>query len=170
MYGEPLNLFATLTDEDPRDPSYIGESDFVQRHKDLLRIISRWNEVWDLEYLPALHDYYYGATNPCNIIQLQPVDVVLVDSESTCSEWPIDRIVSVHPDSQGLMKIVKVKYKATTSLMSVEKLALLELAGEEVMKRPTQLSTIIRDIHPVCNATHKCTLKLKQYFNNSDEE
>ncbi|XP_069168874.1 uncharacterized protein [Procambarus clarkii] len=130
MYGRPLRTLVFLMIKEPEDPSYVRESDWVQRFKHLSGVISRWNDVWTREYLTALREYHYGASNPYNIIHLNPGDIVLVDSDEPHSEWPIGQIVSVHPDSQGILRIVKVKCRGNTNLKTLEILVPLELAGK----------------------------------------
>ncbi|XP_069191440.1 uncharacterized protein [Procambarus clarkii] len=130
MYGRPLSTLVFLTDEEPEDPSYIRESDLVQRFKHLSGVIGRWNDVWTQEYLTALREYHYGANNPYNRINLNPGDIVPVDSDGPRAKWPIGQIVSVHPDSQGILRIVKVKCQGNTTLKTLEKLVPLELAGK----------------------------------------
>ncbi|XP_069186421.1 uncharacterized protein [Procambarus clarkii] len=131
MYGRPLSTLVSLMDEEPEDPSFVRESDLAQRFKHLSGVISQWNDVWTREYLTALKEYHYGANNLYNRINLNPGDIVLVDSDRPRSKWPIGQIVSVHPDCQGILRIVKVKCRGNTTLRTLEKLVPLELAGKE---------------------------------------
>ncbi|XP_069195602.1 uncharacterized protein [Procambarus clarkii] len=170
MYGRPLKTLVSLTDEEPEDPSYVKESDLVQRFKHLSGVISRWNDVWTREYLTALREYHYGANSPYNRINLNPGDIVLVDSDGPRSEWPIGEIVSVHPDSQGILRIVKVKCKGNTTLKTLEKLVPLELARKEDVQRLPAPDTPVRDIRPQRTAAQQCKLKLKQHYNSEGEE
>ncbi|XP_069161797.1 uncharacterized protein [Procambarus clarkii] len=148
MYGKPLSTLVSLTDEEPEDPSYVRESDLVQRFKHLSRVISRWNDVWTREYLTALREYHYGANKPYNRIKLNPGDIVLVDSDGLHSEWPIGQIVSVRPDSQGILRIVKVKCRGNTTLKTLDKLVPLELAEEEDVQRLPAPEEPVRDVRP----------------------
>ncbi|XP_069186418.1 uncharacterized protein [Procambarus clarkii] len=66
MFGRPLRTLVSLKDEEPKDPSYVRESDLVQRFKHLSGVISLWNDKWNREYLTALREHHYGANNPSN--------------------------------------------------------------------------------------------------------
>ncbi|XP_069179081.1 uncharacterized protein [Procambarus clarkii] len=170
MYERPLRTLVSLMDEEPEDPSYVQESDLVQRFKHLSGVINRWNDVWTREYLTALRKYHYGANNLNNKINLNPGVIVLVDSDGSCSEWPIGHIVSVHPDSQGILRIVKIKCRGNTALKTLAKLVPLELAGKENVQRLPAPDTPVRDIRPQRTAAQQCKLTLKQHYNSEGIE
>ncbi|XP_069159395.1 uncharacterized protein [Procambarus clarkii] len=170
MYGRPLSTPVYLTDEEPEDPLYVRESDLVQRFKHVSRVISQWNDVWTREYFTALREYHYGANNPYNRINLNRGDIVLVDRDKPRSEWPIGQIASVHPDSQGILRIVKVKCRDNTTLKTLEKLVPLELAGKEDVQRLPAPEEPVRDVRPERTAAQRCKLKLKQHYTSEGEE
>ncbi|XP_069181155.1 uncharacterized protein [Procambarus clarkii] len=108
IHGGLLNPLISLGDEDPADPSCVKASDLVESYRHLSRVTEKWNEVWTREYLTALREYHYGAVRPYNKVQLKPGDLVLVDSDGPRSDRPIGKIVDIHPDRHGILRIVKV--------------------------------------------------------------
>ncbi|XP_069184059.1 uncharacterized protein [Procambarus clarkii] len=131
IHGGPLSPLISLGDEDPADPSCVKASDLVESYRHLSRVIEKCNEVWTREYLTALREYHYGAASPCNKVQLKPGDLVLLDSDGSRSDWPIGKIVDIHLDRHGVLRIVKVQCRGTTTLKTLEKLVPLELAEHE---------------------------------------
>ncbi|XP_069180286.1 uncharacterized protein [Procambarus clarkii] len=73
---------------------------------------------------------------------------ILVDSDDPHSEWHIRQIVSVHPDSQGILRIVKAKCRGNTTHKTLDKLVPLELAGKEDVQRLPAPEEPIRDVRP----------------------
>ncbi|XP_069162913.1 uncharacterized protein [Procambarus clarkii] len=106
IYGDLLSPLISPADEDPADPLYVSRSDLVESYKHLSRVIEKRNEVWTHEYLTALIEYHYGTPSSYNKVQPKPSDLVLVDSDGPRSDWPIGKIVDVHPDRQGILQIV----------------------------------------------------------------
>ncbi|XP_069160496.1 uncharacterized protein [Procambarus clarkii] len=95
---------------------------------------------------------------------------ILVDSDGPRSEWPRGQIVSVHLDSQGILRIVKVKCRGNTTLKTLEKLVPLELPRKEDVQRLPQPYTPLRDIRSQRTAAQQCKLKFKRHYNSEGEE
>ncbi|XP_069164575.1 uncharacterized protein [Procambarus clarkii] len=173
---EPLSPYHLIPgDEDPADPSCVKASDLVESYRHLSRVIEKWNEVWISEYLTALREYHYGAASPYNKVQLKPGDLVLVDSDGPKSDWPIGKIVDIHPNRHGVLRIVKVHCRGTTTLKTLEKLVPLELAEHESSTDipVTQVSENNDSTQPSTRpsrvAAQNCKQKLKQYFDSIQE-
>ncbi|XP_069189205.1 uncharacterized protein [Procambarus clarkii] len=166
MNGELLNPLASFIDEGPEDLSYVRKRDLVQlyKHPSSHKLVERRLDLRNLTALSECH----GAKSPYNRIQLQLGDV-LADSDDPCSEWPLGRIFSVHPDSQGVLRIVNVKCRGTTSLKTHEKLVPLELAGNEVVYRLPTPAAPVQNIRPERTAA-QCKLKLIQYYNSEGQQ
>nr|XP_045594263.1 uncharacterized protein LOC123755542 [Procambarus clarkii] len=175
IHGGLLSPLISLGDEDPADPSCVKASDLVESYRHLSRVIEKWNEVWTREYLTALREYHYGAASPYNKVQLKPGDLVLVDSDGPRSDWPIGKIVDIHPDRHGILRIVKVQCRGTTTLKTLEKLVPLELAEHECSTDipVTQVSENNDSTQPSTRpsrvAAQNCKQKLKQYFDSIQE-
>ncbi|XP_045603085.1 uncharacterized protein [Procambarus clarkii] len=173
IHGSLLSPLISLEDEDLEGPSCVGRSDLVESYKHLSRVIGRWNEVWTREYLTALREYHYGAASPYNEVQLKPGDLVLVDSDGLRLDWPIGKTVDVHPDHQGVLRIVRVQCQGMTTLKTLEKLVPLELAKHECFSEANspQVSENSKSVHlstrPSRMAAQQCKLKLKQYFDSA---
>ncbi|XP_069160495.1 uncharacterized protein [Procambarus clarkii] len=129
MYGGPLTPLPSIPDENVRDPSYVGDSELVQGYKHLSSIIHRWNEVWTKEYLIFIRDHHYGAQSPYNKVNIQPGDIVLLDSDGPKYHWPLGKVISVNPDNQGILRTVKVQSKGSTCFKTLVKLINLEPVG-----------------------------------------
>ena len=92
------------------------------------KLLLKWNKVWHDDYLTSLREYYYGANKPVSSNPLKPGDIVLVECDSSRADWPLGRVVSVHPDENGTLRLVKVNSKGVTSLRTVEKLIPFEVS------------------------------------------
>ncbi|XP_069184628.1 uncharacterized protein [Procambarus clarkii] len=174
IHGGLLSPLISLADEDPADPSHVERSNLVESYEHLSRIIDKRNEVWTREYLTVLREYHYGASSRYNKVQLKPGGLVLVDSDGPRSEWPIGKIVAVHPDCQGILRIVKDLCRCTTTWKTLEKFVALELAEHECSTESTlpQVSenkdTVQQSTRPSRVAAQQCKLKLLQYFNSEE--
>ncbi|XP_069193688.1 uncharacterized protein [Procambarus clarkii] len=175
IHGGLLSPLISLGDEDPADPVCVKASDLVESYRHLSRVIEKWNEVWTREYLTALREYHYGAASPYNKVQLKPGDLVLVDSDGPRSGWPIGKIVDIHLDRHGILRIVKVQCRGTTTLKTLEKLVPKELAEHECSTDipVTQVSDNNDSTQPSTRpsrvAAQNCKQKLKQYFDSIQE-
>ena len=63
-------------------------------------------------------------------------DVVLLNSDTHRSDWPLGRIVKVNKDSDNIIRSVKVFSQGKTSHKTIEKLVPLEVFDREVIKEP----------------------------------
>ncbi|XP_069159809.1 uncharacterized protein [Procambarus clarkii] len=108
IHGGLLSPLISIEDEDLADPSCVKVSDLVESYRHFSKVIKKKNEVWTREYLTALRAYHYGAASPYNKVQLKRGDLVLVDSDILRSDSPIGKIVDIHPDRNGILRIVKV--------------------------------------------------------------
>ncbi|XP_069160890.1 uncharacterized protein [Procambarus clarkii] len=177
MYGRLLTPVPSLVDDEIRDPSYVGPSELVQGYKHLSSIIQKWNDIWTKEYLTSLREHHYGANVPHNIANLQPGDIVLVDSDGPRADWPLGKVVSVHPDSQGILRIVKILSKGTTSLKTLDKLIHMESVSRLQLdpERPQETltpqdpQTPNRHNRPQRTAAQKCKQNLHLYYQSNGE-
>ncbi|XP_069184623.1 uncharacterized protein [Procambarus clarkii] len=102
-------------------------------------------------------------------------DLVLVDSDGPRSDWPIGKIVDIHPDRRGILRIVKVQCRGTTTLKTLEKLVPLELAEHEcstdipVPQVSENNDSTQQSTRPSRVAAQNCKQKLKQYFDSIQE-
>ncbi|XP_069165321.1 uncharacterized protein [Procambarus clarkii] len=160
-HGGLLSPQISLADEDPADPSHVTSRDLVESYHYLSRVIEKRNDVWTREYLTALREYHYRASSPYNKVQLKPGDLVLVDSDGPRSEWPIGKIVSVHPDRQGILRIVKVLCRGTTTLTEHK-------CSTEPISPPVSedSDSVPQNTRPLGAAAQQCNRKLQQFFSS----
>ncbi|XP_069182179.1 uncharacterized protein [Procambarus clarkii] len=149
IHGGLLSPLIPLAEEDPVDPSHVTRSDLVESYQHLSRVIDRWNEVWTREYLTALREYHYGASSPYNKVQLKPGDLVLVDSDGPRSEWPIGKIVAIHPDHQAERECLP---EPTSPVVSEDS------NSDPQSNRPTRA------------AAQQCKRKLQAYYSSDQEQ
>ena len=109
----------------PGTPTVDTLNNSFKRHAKLLM---HWNKIWREDYLTSLREYYYGADKPTTSNPLKPGDVVLVECENPRAGWPLGRVISIHPDENGTLRLVKIKSKGVTSLRTVEKLIPFEIS------------------------------------------
>ncbi|ELT96512.1 hypothetical protein CAPTEDRAFT_143021 [Capitella teleta] len=53
-------------------------------------------------------------------------DVVLVNDGTPRGQWPMARIVEVHPDKEGVVRVVSIRMRGRIFARLVHKLCLLE--------------------------------------------
>ena len=79
---------------------------------------------WMREWLPSLNSRKKWTRKTKNFVVGDIV--LLVTPNSPRSHWPLGRIIEVHPGSDGLVRVVKVKCKQQELIRSVTRLCLLE--------------------------------------------
>ena len=99
-----------------------------QSYHTLNKILKGWDRHWSTDYLLSLRERFYGAQPAENKVLLKVGDIVLLKGDQPRSQWPLTKVISVHPDKDGVVRIVKVLTKGQTSLRTVDKLIPLELA------------------------------------------
>lgn len=78
---------------------------------------------WLKNYLPELQKRRKWSSRKDN---LSPGDIVLV-AEPTCrGQWPLALVTQVHPDENGVVRVVSVKFRGKVLQRPIHKLCLLE--------------------------------------------
>ena len=128
LYGRRINTFPHVITSDPSDPSYEDHNTLNERLNHLKKIIEHFKRVWKRDYLIALRERNYGSQKASNLTSLKINDVVLVQSDSCRGDWPLGRILDVHPDKDGIVRSADVLCKGTSSIRTLEKLIPLEVS------------------------------------------
>jgi len=133
LYGRRLEPVPSIECGDLiEDPTYQETCYLQERFDRLSKILNKWNRSWKNEYLTSLREYHTKAGQPeASVLPLKPGDVVLVECEGSRSIWPLGKVISVHPDSNGTLRVVKVLSKGIISLRTIEKLIPLEISSLE---------------------------------------
>ena len=83
---------------------------------------------WRREFLPRLNvskKWFHSKHN------LKEGDVVLiVEPKASRGEWPLGRVIEAYPESDGLVRVVKVKSKNKEYFRSIHRLCPLEYVEE----------------------------------------
>ena len=113
------------------EPGGLTQAQLATKFSKLTKVLERWNKVWKEDYLTSLRERHYGDSKPTTDIPVKPGDVVLIESDTSRANWPLGKILSVHPDEHGTLRLVKVLSKGITSLRTIEKLIPLEVSSVE---------------------------------------
>lgn len=101
--------------------------------KQIYNLRRRWKQVqylsdifwkrWTKEYVTLLQEIQkWNGTK----INFQNGDIVLiVDSSAPRGSWPLGKVVEVHPDEKGLVRVVKLKTKTGILERPITKICLL---------------------------------------------
>ena len=83
---------------------------------------------WNNDYLLSLRERHYGALPAENHSHIRVGEVVLLKSDQPRSQWSLAKIDSVYPDSEGVIRTVKVISKGQVSVKTIDKIVPLELS------------------------------------------
>lgn len=115
------------------DPDYILKQGVPKpeqlrtRFNHITKLLRQWNKVWQNDYLTSLREYHKGGKSSTPTCPLKKGDIVFIDCGSPRSTLPIGKIVSLHPDQNGTVRVVTVSSKSGISRRTVDKLIPLEM-------------------------------------------
>ena len=129
-----------------RDPDFLQRlsrvttENLTTRFNNLNKVLGRWNNVWREDYLTSLREHHYGnkKTSSC----LNPGDIVLIDCEASRANWPIGKVISIYPDKQGTLRLVKVLSKGNESIRTIDKLIPLEISSSSQQNQASDVRPI----------------------------
>ena len=128
QYGRRINFMPPIEVEDELDPSYeLDHRTMNLRYSYLTKLLNRYQNAFQKEYLTALWERYYGNTSASIINPIKEGDVVLVEVESNREYWPLGRVIRVMPDPDGIVRAVRIKSRGIESIRTLEKLIPLEI-------------------------------------------
>ena len=127
MYGHRILTMPPLILEDDRDPTYgidVNLSNKAFTH--VSKLLKKFEEVFEKDYLVALRGRHYGNKPPNNNTLLSVGDVVLVETPADRERWPLGKILKLYPDPDGIVRSVLVYSKGIESVRAVGKLVHME--------------------------------------------
>ena len=114
--------------EDPLDPTYqMDQQTLNLKFSHLSTIISKFETVFQREYLTALRERNYGNNPPCTLTPIKVGDVVLIESNSSREWWPLGRVIKLLPDPDGIVRAVTMYSRGVESVRTLDKLVNLEI-------------------------------------------
>ena len=128
---EPIPAIVTKKVEDPDfllANQNINADNLRRKFNNVSKILKQWNRIWKDEYLSSLRETYYGANPKINQPPLKVGDIVIIDTDTPRSNWPLGKIVSLHPDGNGSWRTVKVLSRGIMSLRTIDKLIPMEIS------------------------------------------
>ena len=129
LHGRRLESFPTAVLHDHNDPTFAEHDVLNERFSYLSRILNHWERIWSKEYIASLREKFYGAQNAQQMYSPSVDDVVIIVSEGNRAKWPLGRVTKLHPDDEGIIRIVEVVSRGNKMLKTVEKLVPLESAS-----------------------------------------
>ncbi|KAG7161890.1 hypothetical protein Hamer_G007564 [Homarus americanus] len=128
LYGRRVDPLPSLDVQDELEDLNVVDLASEQKLRQSYKRLQKVLEGWDREKAN-------GALPATNKVLLKLGEVVLLKKEQPRSRWPLAKIVSVHPDDKGVIRVVKVIVKSQTSLKTINKLVPLELPEIKVEER-----------------------------------
>ena len=134
LVGRPIETLPVLTEEED-DPDYEdGRQPLLDTFRHRSGSVRKFSQVWETEYLQALRARHYNGAKAQDI-KVRVGDIVLVETDSVRSTWPLGRVIELNMDSEGVVRSANVFIKGHIRALTLNKLALLEVdesAGEGV--------------------------------------
>lgn len=139
LQGSPIDLIPTVLDTSKiKDPDFylaqghLKSEHLKERFNHINKVLKQWNKIWHDDYLTSLREYHSGKKSSLSSQILKEGDIVLINCEGARSSWPLGKIVKLHPDKNGILRLVTVLSKGITSFRTIEKLIPLEICEESV--------------------------------------
>ncbi|XP_058827589.1 uncharacterized protein LOC131687515 [Topomyia yanbarensis] len=110
--------------------NHLNHWEQTQRH--LQRIWARWYP----EYLQQLQSRAAKGCNPP--VSIEPGKIVVIKEDNLPpTQWPLGKIVAVHPGADGIVRVVTLKTASAENVVRpVAKLALLPMPSDPVQRAP----------------------------------
>ena len=131
LHGRRLKSFPTAVLQDEQDPTFADHNVLNERFSYLSRILHYWERIWSKEYIASLREKFYGAQKAQEAYSPSIGDVVIIVSEGNRGQWPLGRVTKLHPDEEGIVRIVEVVTRDNKKLKTVEKLVTLKSTTEQ---------------------------------------
>ena len=146
LCGRTINTMPPLELEEDQDPNYDLDHRLLNlSFSHLSKLLLKFEKNFEKEYLTSLRARYYGNSPASNISPLAVGDVVLLEAGTNRERWPLARVIELLPDSDGIVRAVKVISRGRLSTQTIGKLVHMEvrepappLAPVEVVDVPPQ--------------------------------
>ena len=113
------------------DPDYNDTNHLRKAYDRSQKLRERFKTVWTKNYLTALRERHrVPIVN--QKLDLQPGDVVLVESEDSRDYWPLGRIIELLENDHGHVRAVKVRVKGSVYEKTINRLVPLEVNRRHV--------------------------------------
>ena len=179
--GRSIVTMPPLETEDDLDPSYeIDQRVLHQRFSRLSKLLRKFEDNYEKEYLTALRARHYGNNRVSQSPPLQEGDVVIIEAGPNREKWPLGRVLKLLPDPDGIVRAVRVQSKGRESVVTMEKMVPLEIQGPAPPRAPEEVGRPPvppdeppeRATRPRRAAAQRATRLNRQIFerNSSDEE
>ncbi|MPC97687.1 hypothetical protein E2C01_093012 [Portunus trituberculatus] len=107
-----------------------GIKELPSRFHQLNKILKQWNRIRQQDYLTSLREHHYDGGTASVECRVQPGDIVLIDCDGPWTSWALERIVSLLPDKNGTVRVIKVLSKGNVTLRTIGKLISLEISSD----------------------------------------
>ena len=138
LQGSLIDIIPPLMNNEViKDPDYLlsmgssNSENLRARFNHLNKILCKWNKVWRTDYLTSLREHHYGKRNSSTSNPVKPGDLVLVDCDTYRSTWPLGKIISLLPNPNGSVRVVRVLCKGKITIRTIDKLIPLEISSVE---------------------------------------
>ena len=135
LCGRVINTMPPLELDDHVDPTFeVDHRLLYETYSHISKLINKFECVFEREYLTALRARFYGNDTANNTTPLQVGDVVLLEAGTNRERWPLGKILELLPDSNGIVRAVKILSRGRESVQSVTKLVPMEVTGPNPLR------------------------------------
>ncbi|XP_058828602.1 uncharacterized protein LOC131688415 [Topomyia yanbarensis] len=129
--------------------NHLNHWEQTQRH--LQRIWARWYP----EYLQQLQSRAAKGCNPP--VSIEPDKIVVIKEDNLPpTQWPLGKIVAVHPGADGIVRVVTLKTASAENVVRpVAKLALLPMPSDAVQRAPVTQNHKGSTTHARCEVGYR---------------
>ena len=164
LTGRTINNLPSLVMEDQPDPIFHDHNILNAKFSHLSNIINHFEKMWRSDYLTSLREKHYGAAGANQERVPKVGEVVIVERQGPQHEWPLGRIVALHPDSENLVRIVDVSCEGVITKRTIDKLVPLEIysVGNDDTEnvedgQSTEPNAISDEVRPIRQAAQRAT-------------
>ena len=124
--------------------------------------------------LTSLRESHYGAKDARQIKRPKVGEVVIVERQGPQHEWPLGRIITLHPDSENIVRSVDVLCEGTISRRTIDKLVPLEICSasddSQILSSEDQISELSNDLseaRPMRQAAREATRQRRELIDSN---
>ena len=170
LYGRVVDPLPPVFAEEDTAHAFQHEDLTLQFNK-ISHLILNFQKLWTKDYLTALREKHYGAGIATQNRAPQVGDIVLIEQPKSQHSWPLGKIVKLHPDNEGIVRLVEVLHQGNHTKRTVDKLVPLEVTSavvDEPEEHPTPRGNVSEMIRPLRDAARRAA-QLRQELLEKDQ-
>ena len=126
--GRRIDSFPSYEIPPEDDPDYENADYLRECHNRATALNDRFRVLWTKNYLTALRERHLTPSTDQKL-DLQPGDIVLVETEFTRDYWPLGKIVKLLPDHHGQVRAAEVRVEGKLVEKTLNQLVPMEVSS-----------------------------------------